>query len=154
MIKNLFKHTIKAVIINDGKILVKSCDYGRGQFSKLPGGGHQWGETMTESLVREISAELGVDATPKKLLFVRDYMTKTRTKKTDEPHFHMSELIFECEVDDLSKLGTGAEHDDRQEIEWLPLSELDSSNFVPRAIIPYLTNLSEVHDTIILGDVD
>lgn len=44
--EKIFRYSIKAVIIRDGKLLVESCDYGRGRFCKLPGGGHQWGETM------------------------------------------------------------------------------------------------------------
>lgn len=43
--EKIFRYSIKAVIIRDGKLLVESCDYGRGRFCKLPGGGHRWGET-------------------------------------------------------------------------------------------------------------
>ena len=45
----IFRYSIKAIIIKDNKLLVESCDYGRGRFCKLPGGGHQWGETMKEA---------------------------------------------------------------------------------------------------------
>ena len=36
--EKIFRYSIKAVIIRDGKLLVESCDYGRGRFCKLPGG--------------------------------------------------------------------------------------------------------------------
>ena len=154
MEENILRHAVKGIIIKDNKLLVESCDYGRGRFSKLPGGGHQWGETMIECLVREIKEELGLDATPKKMLFARDYIAKNHNTTIDEPYFHLSELIFECEIDDFSKLGTGCEPDGGQEIKWIALDELESSDFVPKAIIPYLNKLSEVTDTIVLGDAN
>ena len=54
----IFRYSIKAIIIRDGKLLAESCDYGRGRFCKLPGGGHQWGETMEQALIRECKEEL------------------------------------------------------------------------------------------------
>ena len=58
--EKIFRYSIKAVIIRDGKLLVESCDYGRGRFCKLPGGGHQWGETMEQALIRECREELNL----------------------------------------------------------------------------------------------
>lgn len=155
MKKAIFRYSIKAIIIKDNKLLVESCDYGRGRFCKLPGGGHQWGETMKDALIREVKEELGLDVTPKRLLLARDYIAKNHNSKLDEPHFHQSELIFECEVADFSKLGSGTELDgDAQEIKWIELDALQSSDFVPKAIIPYLFRLAEIKETIVLGDVN
>lgn len=64
IMENIFRYSIKAIIIRDNKILVESCDYGRGRFCKLPGGGHQWGETMSEALIRECKEELNLDVIP------------------------------------------------------------------------------------------
>ncbi len=155
MENKMFKHSIKGITIKENKLLVVSCDYGRGRFCKLPGGGHQWGETMQEALIREYAEELGVKANPQRLVMVRDYIAKNHNTTIDEPYFHMAELIFECSVDDFSTLGTGTEEDsDAQEIKWIAINELELNNFYPRAIIPYLTKLDKIKETIVLGDVN
>lgn len=38
MSEAIFRYSMKAIIIKDNKLLVESCDYGRGLFCKLPGG--------------------------------------------------------------------------------------------------------------------
>ncbi len=155
MQEKMFKHSIKGITIKDGKLLVVSCDYGRGRFCKLPGGGHQWGETMIEALIREYSEELGVKANPKRLVMVRDYIAKNHNTSLDEPYFHMAELIFECDVDDFSTLGTGTDEDsDAQEIKWIAITDLEKNNFYPRVIIPYLAKLEGIKEVIIFGDVN
>lgn len=155
MEEKFFKYSMKAIIIKDGKLLVESCDYGRGRFCKLPGGGHQWGETMQEALIRECKEELNIEVNPKRLLFVRDYIAKNHNTTLDLPCFHLAELIFECEVQDFSTLSLGSEPDsDAQQIKWIALDDLADSDFYPKAIIPYLKNLSTIKETIILGDVN
>lgn len=100
----IFRYSIKAIIIRDGKLLAESCDYGRGRFCKLPGGGHQWGETMEQALIRECKEELSLDVKPQRLVLVRDYIAKNHHSPLDEPCFHQAELMFECEVEDFSPL--------------------------------------------------
>lgn len=151
----IFRYSIKAIIIKDNKLLVESCDYGRGRFCKLPGGGHQWGETMTDALIRECKEELCLDVKPIRLVLARDYIAKNHTQMIDDDIFHQAELMFECEVNDFSTLACGSEPDgDDQQIKWLELSKLDQEDFYPKAIIPYLSNLKEIKETIILGDVN
>lgn len=151
----IFRYSMKAIIIKDHKLLVESCDYGRGRFCKLPGGGHQWGETMQDALIREAKEELGLDIAVKRLILARDYIARNHHTTLDEPCFHQAELIFECDVMDFSKLGTGTELDgEGQEIRWLDLESLEQTDFVPKAIIPYLRNLESIKETIVLGDVN
>lgn len=151
----IFRYSMKAIIVKDGKLLVESCDYGYGRFCKLPGGGHQWGETMTEALIRECREELNLTVEPIRLLFVRDYIAKNHRTKTDLPSFHQAELMFECQVEDFSTLAIGSEPDGaEQQIKWIKLEDLPASDFVPQAIVPYLRNLDKIRETIILGDVN
>lgn len=151
----VFRYSIKAIIIKDGKLLVESCDYGRGRFSKLPGGGHQWGETMENALIRECKEELNLDVVPKRLLLARDYIAKNHHQTVDLDCFHQAELMFECEVKDFSTLAIGAEPDgEEQQIKWIALDDLATSDFYPKAIIPYLKKLNEIKETIVLGDVN
>lgn len=155
VMEKIFRYSVKAIIIKDNKLLVESVDYGQGRFCKLPGGGHNWGETMTEALIRECEEELNIDVKPKRLVLARDYIAKNHIQQIDTDCFHQAELMFECEVDDFSGLGNGCEPDsDCQKILWVELDKLDDFNFYPRAIIPYLSKLDEINETIVLGDVN
>lgn len=155
MLEAIFRYSMKAIIIKDNKLLVESCDYGRGRFCKLPGGGHEWGETMQNALIREVKEELGLDIIVKRLILARDYIAKNHNTPIDDPYFHQAELMFECEVKDFSKLGTGIELDgENQEIKWLDLDSLEQTDFVPKAIISYLRNLENIKEVIVFGDVN
>ena len=152
---NIFRYSIKAIIIKDGKLLVESCDYGRGRFSKLPGGGHQWGETMVQAIQRECREELCLDVIPKRLVLVRDYIAKNHNTTIDDDNFHQAELMFECDVKDFSTMGCGVEPDsDSQQILWVDLDDLEESDFMPQAIVPYLKKLTDIKETVVLGDVN
>lgn len=151
----IFRYSIKAIIIKDNKLLVESCDYGYGRFCKLPGGGHQWGETMKEALIRECKEELNLNVNPTRLLFARDYIAKNHQQTTDDDVFHQAELMFECNVKDFSTLSIGSEPDgENQQIKWIDLDKLPTSDFYPKAIVPYLTQLDTITETIVLGDVN
>lgn len=151
----IFRYSMKAIIIRDNKLLVESCDYGRGRFCKLPGGGHQWGETMEQALIRECREELNLDINLLRLVFIRDYIAKNHNNIHDNPVFHQAELMFECEVKDFSTLGNGCEPDSAgQEILWIDLDDLATSDFFPKAIVPFLKNINNIEQTIVLGDVN
>ena len=153
--EKVFRYSIKAIIIKDDKLLVESCDYGRGRFSKLPGGGHQWGETMEQALIRECKEELCLDVNPQRLVLARDYIAKNHNSQRDLASFHQAELMFECQVDDFSKLACGKEPDgENQQIKWIRLDDLEKSDFYPKAIIPYLKKIKDIKETIVLGDVN
>ena len=153
--EKIFRYSIKAVIIRDGKLLVESCDYGRGRFCKLPGGGHQWGETMEQALIRECREELNLTVRPERLLFVRDYIAKNHDSPFDDPCFHQAELMFLCTVEDFSPLCNGSIPDaEKQQIRWIEIDRLANSDFFPQAIVPWLKNIDKVTQTIVLGDVN
>ena len=107
--EKFFKHSVKAIIIRDNKLLVESVDYGRGRYCKLPGGGQEWGETMQETIIRECKEELNLEVKPLRLVLARDYIAKNHNQPFDLDCFHLAELMFECEVVDFSPLGNGNE---------------------------------------------
>lgn len=153
--EKFFKHSVKVIIIKDGKLLTVSVDYGRGRYCKLPGGGHEWGETMQETIIRECKEELNLDVNPLRLVLARDYIAKNHNQPYDLDCFHLAELMFECVVDDYTTLGNGCEPDSaEQKIKWIELDKLADSDFYPKAIIPYLKNLKNIKETIVLGDVN
>jgi len=151
---NIFRYSIKGIIIKDGKVLVGRVNQGRGEFYKLPGGGHHFGETVGEALVRECQEELGLNVKLGPLLFVRDYLAKNHAMEFDDANFQQTELMFLCLVDDFSTLGQGHEVDANQELFWKTPGELAAIKFMPQAIVPFLKDIENIKQTIYLGDVN
>lgn len=157
MANNIFRYSIKAIIVRDGKFLVEQVDQGRGIFYKLPGGGHHFGETIYEALHRELKEELGLDAKIGTLLFIRDYLAKNHDMEFDDPNFQQTELMFLCDVNDFSNLGNGTEPDKNQVIVWKTAEELEQIKFLPRKLVPYLKDIKKLYaqkETIYLGDIN
>lgn len=157
MTNNIFRYSIKAIIIKGNKFLVEQVDQGRGIFYKLPGGGHHFGETIHEALHRELKEELGLDARISTLLFIRDYLAKNHDMEFDDPNFQQTELMFLCLVDDFSNLGNGSEPDKNQVIVWKTAEELVKIKFFPRKLVPYLQDIKKLYEqkeTIYLGDIN
>ena len=153
--EKVFRHSIKAIIIKDNRLLVESVDYGRGRYSKLPGGGQEWGETMQQTIIRECKEELNIDVKPLRLVLARDYIAKNHNQPFDLDCFHLAELMFECEVADFSTLANGNQPDsNEQKIQWIALNDLADSDFYPKAIISYLQKIKTIKETIVLGDVN
>ena len=157
MANNIFRYSIKAIIIKDDKFLVEQVDQGRGPFYKLPGGGHHFGETIHEALLRELKEELGLEAEIDPLLFIRDYLSKNHDMEFDDPNFQQTELMFFCKVKDFSSLGQGSEPDKNQIICWKTAKELEQIKFFPKKLVPYLKDLEQLKqqkETIYLGDIN
>lgn len=157
MTNNIFRYSIKAIIVRDGKFLVEQVDQGRGIFYKLPGGGHHFGETIYEALHRELKEELGLDAEIRTLLFIRDYLAKNHDMEFDDPNFQQTELMFLCDVNDFSNLGNGIKPDKNQVIVWKTAEELEQIKFLPRKLVPYLKDIKKLYaqkETIYLGDIN
>lgn len=107
---------IKALILNDdGKLLAL---HKRGQESPLfdiPGGRMIFGETIEETLIREVKEETNLLVSPKKILGTWNYMNKTGDVQ-------VAGLIYLVEGYNLSHLILSEEHDNYC---WLSFDELD-----------------------------
>ncbi len=157
MENNIFRYSVKAIIVKDEKFLVEQVNQGRGIFYKLPGGGHMFGETIHEALQRELKEELGLNVKIGNLLFIRDYIAKNHDMEFDDPNFQQTELMFLCHVEDFSNLGNGTKPDKNQFIVWKTADELVQIKFLPRKLVPYLKDIKQLYEqkeTIYLGDVN
>jgi 8-oxo-dGTP diphosphatase len=157
MADNIFRYSVKAIIIKDDKFLIEQVNQGRGVFYKLPGGGHQFGETIHEALHRELKEELRIDAQIGSLLFIRDYIAKNHDMEFDDSNFQQTELMFLCKVEDFANLGQGTEPDKNQVIMWKTAEELEQIKFLPKKLVSYLKDINKLYAqtaTIYLGDVN
>ncbi|MDJ0838792.1 MAG: NUDIX domain-containing protein [Acidobacteriota bacterium] len=71
-----------ALIQKDNKILVLAYDYPNGRIYALPGGGVKEGESLADSVTRELKEELGLAVEVGDMRYVGDMMERGKIKQT------------------------------------------------------------------------
>lgn len=141
------RNSAKAVVINNGKLLVNRCHSRFGEYFTLPGGGQRTGEMLTETVRRELLEETGYSVTPLRLSGIYERVSSGR----DEGQCHKIYFIFLCRLDSGRQLEPT--ETDRFQIgtDWIPLKEAGSRNLFPRAIRDNLRSLTGYGETIYIG---
>ncbi|HHW14889.1 MAG TPA: NUDIX domain-containing protein [Firmicutes bacterium] len=156
--------SVKAVIVQGGRLLVTRNVDREGVFYLLPGGGQEQGESLPEALRRECREEIGVLVEVGDLLFVRDYIGRNHEFAEVDADFHQVELMFACTLPNGHLPRTGAQPDARQAqvwrqtgVEWLEVARLGEYRLYPRVLVDALRSLlqspSKRHP-VYLGDVN
>lgn len=146
---------VRAVIINEGRLLTVKLKDRDGVFYLLPGGGQNPGETFFDTLHRECVEEIGVKVRIGEFLFVREYIGRNHAFSYRHSNFHQVESVFRCYVDDLSAVRVGDMQDPRQiGVEWLPLATLAEARFFPKVIAKFVKDGEIVVPEHYLGDVN
>jgi 8-oxo-dGTP diphosphatase len=149
------RNSIKAVIIEDGKLLtIKAKDsFGPGFWYLLPGGGQDHGETMHEALKRECMEEINCKVKIKDLVSVREYIGKNHEFADFDRDAHQIEYMFECELEDGETPGKGSQPDQKQVgIEWLDIEKIMDYKLYPMSMREAF--VSQKRDKIYFGDVN
>lgn len=148
--------SIKAIIIQNERLLAIEARDASGTWYELPGGGQEAGETVLEALSRECREEIGSDVHVGALRFVRDYIADRHEFAAREGGIHQVELMFECRLvstPDFSMVTVPDAH--QTGIVWLELSALAGTRFYPRALIAALTSgAAPPTGPLYLGDVN
>jgi 8-oxo-dGTP diphosphatase len=100
LVKDVARHVLRRPVVGicaagrtrDGRwLLIRRGDTGEWA---LPGGTLEWGETLRESVVREVAEEAGVTrCVPGRLVGVF-------SRPDRDPRFHGVTVVVECEVDE------------------------------------------------------
>lgn len=134
----------KAIIIEDGMLLVTENRDDQGVFYLLPGGGQEPGETLPEALVRECAEELCCRVEVEDLVLVRDYIAANHEFSVEEPDMHHMEFMFRCTLADGAEPCSGPCADNWQiGVRWLPLSDLHRHRLYPAAMVEPLRRLAD-----------
>jgi 8-oxo-dGTP diphosphatase len=146
--------SIKAMIIENGKILTIKKRDDEGYYYLFPGGGQEHGETMHEALRRECLEELGYEIMIDDLTFIREYIGKNHEHAKWDKDVHQNEYMFLCHLNnDLPPITPLKPDDDQIGTEWLPLSEIDKYRIYPKALKKFLKD--DIHNApIYLGDIN
>lgn len=150
------RNSAKAIIFENDKVLLTRNEDQEGTFYLLPGGGQNFGETLTQALVREVMEETGYVVEPGKLLLVRDYVGANHEFAGNDGDAHQTEHMFRAfcrKHDSGGKLSPDAW---QPGMDWIPLSEIGAVRIYPSVlagILPQLFN-GDYEGPVYLGDVN
>jgi 8-oxo-dGTP diphosphatase len=153
--KKTIRAAVKAIIIQNEKLLVLKKSDEFGYFYTLPGGGVEHGENLEEAVTRECKEEISVKIKPGELLFIREYLAKNHEVEADKKiDLHQVEFMFRCRIIE-GEIRNGEFPDNGQlSIEWLDISEIDKERLYPLAMRSYFKMYDSLEGVIYLGDVN
>jgi len=149
------RNSCKAVVVRRGRLLLTLNRDSMGDFHLLPGGGQKFGETATDTVVREVIEETGWQVAPRKLILVRDYIGGNHEFSTAEGDVHQTELIFTA--DPVKKVREPEDQDAWQTgVLWLPLNQLCAVRLYPSCLCGILPDIvkGNYEGPVYLGDVN
>ena len=146
------RNSAKAVIVRDGRLLVtdnRSPDDPEGRWLLLPGGGQRPGETLSETLCREVLEETGFEVAVGPLLWIREYIGSHHEFALYDAGEHQIEFMFSAEI--VGGDGRPVEPDAWQVgVAWLSAGEIPDARLFPRSMRPVIaTHVAGLGD----GDV-
>ena len=145
----------KAIVVQDGRILLVRNRDADGEWYCLPGGGQAHGEALADALQRECLEETGCPVLVGRVLFVRDYIAAHHEFAHQDAGAHQVEIMFECHLPPGSAPQLGDDPDGMQTgVAWVALSALSACRFYPRAVADVLAAGIPTAGARYLGDVN
>jgi len=127
---------VGGVVVHDGRLLLVRRGRGAGiGLWSVPGGRVDWGETLTDALVREVAEETGLDVVPAGWL--------GWVERIDVAH-HFVIHDFLAQLADGSQPDQARPGDDASAVRWVELEELDQIE----ELVPGLLDFLRLHDVV------
>ena len=124
----------KAVIINNGKILLNKCeDKHNGDYYSLPGGGQNQYETLYEAVVRECLEETGYTVIPERFAALCEEICMNEEFREKYPDYsHKMYHIFICKLAN-EEIKIPTEKDSMQiNSEWVEIETIKEIRILPK----------------------
>ena len=90
---------VSSIVVENGKVLLVKRKYppGKGKWG-LPGGHVEYGETLTEAVIREIKEETNYEIETVRYLFPCTVIKKNSPEDVDPPKYHYIIHVFEGKI--------------------------------------------------------
>jgi 8-oxo-dGTP pyrophosphatase MutT (NUDIX family) len=126
-------NSAKAVIVENGRVLLtKNVDH-LGHYYLFPGGGQEKGEDLRSALVRECLEETGCRVEVGDLVYIREYIGKNHEFAEWDRDVHQVEFYFACRIEGPERELEGSNPDSFQvDVEWNECHRLDEIRLYPR----------------------
>ncbi|MCW3794600.1 NUDIX domain-containing protein [Paenibacillus sp. LS1] len=148
------RNSAKAVIVQDGRLLVIRLEDQYGTAYVFPGGGQEKGEELKDAVARECLEEIGQAVNVGELLHIREYIGKNHEFAEWDADIHQVEFYFACSlIDPEAIVFEGSNPDNNQvAVEWIALEDLSQIRLYPKTIGELL--LKSGSSSIYLGDLN
>lgn len=116
----------------DGEsVLVSEEKRGNWEMVKFPGGGHEFGEGIGETLVREWDEEVGISVRAKSLFYINDFAQISAFSPSDQllSVYYLIEQVCNSEIPESRIPLDFNQQTDYLKFHWISLSDLDSAEF-------------------------
>lgn len=144
----------RALLLHEDRLLTVRMRGDKQDFLVLPGGGQRHGETLTDTVQREVREEVGGRIELGRVLYVREYIGRNHALARQHKTFHQLEVVFRGKILNPDEVCAGPECDHRQvDICWLPLSDLAEAPLHPAILKEILLNGDECAEPVYLGDI-
>lgn len=138
------RSTCKAIVINDGKILLNKChDIHNGEYYSLPGGGQETLEFLEEAIIREVLEETGYTVIPEKFVGIGEEICTDEEIVREWPgYIHKMYHIYRCYLDVNTPWTEPSEVDDMQdESLWVEIEDALNARILPKMVADNLETL-------------
>ena len=123
---------VYALIIHNGKILITDELRNGMRMTKFPGGGHEWGEGLIDTVKRECVEELGQEPVSAEHFYTTDFFISSAFHKEDQliSIYYKINLPFPEQIKTTEmEFDFEEEIDGAQIFRWIPLEELSPEHF-------------------------
>ena len=147
------RSTVKAIIINDNKVLLNRCfDENNGYYYSLPGGGQNQYETLHDAIIRECLEETGYNIVPLRFSGLYEAICDDPKIREIYPEYaHKMYHIFVCKLKD-NILIKPTEIDDMQiDSEWINIDKLSKIRLMPEFLNNNIVNMINNHNSMFYG---
>ena len=130
------RSTAKALIVNDGKVLLNKCRNEKyGDYYSLPGGGQHQYEALHDALIRECLEETGYTVVPVRFAALCEDISMSEEVRENHPDYaHRMYHIFICELAEVARKEPTETDDMQVSSEWIPIVSLKQARTLPKVL--------------------